>query len=271
VLARKQLPGRRVGLVIQWSVTKRQSLCFREFAMWTDGYVVVGSGPTGIACAEFLIREGAAVTVIDVGRTCEPERQTLINRLRQISPHDWSPAERGEIAPPLRSTPEPGSPRKLVLGSAYPYVPAAEGGLTQEGTNCGMSWAVGGLSNVWGASMLPFTASELSDWPVDISALAEHYGEIEKLVGMTGLRDALEERFPLYTDVAPSLPLSSQAHAPNRPDGAKSPGFAKAGHRLRKFASRGGRGSMPTLPAMSDGVRLRCDLQHKAHTPAAST
>jgi hypothetical protein len=48
--------------------------------------------------------------------------------------------------------------------------------------------------------MLPFTASELRRLAVDISALAEHYGEIEKLVGMTGLRDALEERFPLYTD-----------------------------------------------------------------------
>jgi len=53
----------------------------------------------------------------------------------------------------------------------------------------------GGLSNFWSGSMLPFTADDLSGWPLTVGDLNPHYLEIAELVGISGRRDGLNDYF----------------------------------------------------------------------------
>lgn len=173
-------------------------------------YLVVGSGPAGVACAQALLEKGADVTMLDVGLACEPDRAALVERLRAVEPEQWD-AESKKLISAQQMLPLGGGaiPIKLVYGSAFPY--AYEEALEQSGTNCLQSWAAGGLSNVWGAAMLPYHERDMLDWPFGPKALAPHYKAIARLTNLSGAHDALEQSFPFYQDPAPPLPASRQA------------------------------------------------------------
>ncbi len=55
--------------------------------------------------------------------------------------------------------------------------------------------SLGGLTNYWGATMLPFTDRELSSWPISYKELYPYYKKIAKLVGLAGRPDALNGYF----------------------------------------------------------------------------
>jgi choline dehydrogenase-like flavoprotein len=71
---------------------------------------------------------------------------------------------------------------------------------------------MGGLSNVWGAAMLPFRQQDMSDWPFDVTELEPHYGAVERLVGLSGACDRLEGLYPFYATPAKAFPKSAQAN-----------------------------------------------------------
>ena len=73
------------------------------------------------------------------------------------------------------------------------------------------SLALGGLSNVWGAAMLPYAAGDLDGWPLRLTDLAPHYSAALRLTGFAAGRDALEKTFPFYAENAASLRMSRQA------------------------------------------------------------
>jgi choline dehydrogenase-like flavoprotein len=75
------------------------------------------------------------------------------------------------------------------------------------------SYAQGGLSNVWGAAMLPYRAAELEGWPVGIDAMAQSYRHVLSLVPLAGQADALEAEWPFYVRPRADLPVSRQAEA----------------------------------------------------------
>ena len=65
-----------------------------------------------------------------------------------------------------------GLPKKLVYGSDYAY--RAPGELVQieeRGVDLLVSHALGGLSNAWGANVLPFHDLDITDWPVRVADL----------------------------------------------------------------------------------------------------
>lgn len=148
--------------------------------------VVVGSGPSGVAAASALLDAGRRVLMLDVGRTRE-------NSPERLEEHGADPA------------------RKLVFGSAYPYEDDREAGLVQRGTRALVSGGKGGLSAVWGASVLPFPEDELGDWPVSAADLRPHYAKAAALLGISGAPDDLAARFPFHTAPAAPLRLSGQA------------------------------------------------------------
>jgi choline dehydrogenase-like flavoprotein len=101
---------------------------------------------------------------------------------------------------------------KLSYGSDFAYREAEEQlGLHYSGVGLRPSLAQGGLSNVWGAAMMPFTARDMRDWPFGPETLAPHYASVLQLTGISASHDALEKDFPLYTDSLTSLKPSSQA------------------------------------------------------------
>ena len=115
---------------------------------------VIGSGPSGWSAAKKLIALQHDVTIIDAGLV-ESDRVgeqgvTLESRLSQ----------------------------KLYFGSDLPYrrFPAGPA-LTNHGVNPLLSFARGGLSLVWGATMLPYCLEDTAGWPFDISTLEKYFNE----------------------------------------------------------------------------------------------
>ena len=68
------------------------------------------------------------------------------------------------------------------------------------GTGLKPSLALGGLSNVWGAAMLPYRDEDISDWPIKNSDLTQHYRAVTEITGLAAQRDDLEEIFPLHCE-----------------------------------------------------------------------
>ena len=176
-----------------------------------DTCYVVGSGPAGVACAQALLEAGQSVQMLDAGITLEPGKAGLVERLRSKRPEEWTAADLAAYQAGMN--PDVGGvPLKLVYGSDFAYRAANEH-LAAQYENVGLlpSLAKGGLSNVWGAAMLPYLDSDTTDWPFPASALGPHYAAVLRLTGLSAVRDDLEPLFPLYSAEATELRPSSQA------------------------------------------------------------
>ena len=173
--------------------------------------IVIGSGPAGTACAVALLARGAAVRMLDGGLTLEPERAELVERFRRSRPEDWTAADLAAYQSGMNPDAK-GVPHKLVYGSDFPYREADQRlGVHYQNVGLRPSLAKGGLSNVWGAAMLPFVERDLKDWPLSDTALAPHYSAALALTGLAASRDELEKVFPLYTNAPTHLRPSRQA------------------------------------------------------------
>jgi hypothetical protein len=171
---------------------------------------VIGSGPSGVACVKALLDQGRQVAMLDAGVTLEPERFGLIEKLKSSRPEQWSSSDLAAYQAGMN--PDVGGvPLKLVYGSDFAYREADEHlGLRYDNVGVRPSFAKGGLSNVWGAAMMPFLDRDLEDWPFKLSALAPHYAAVSRLTGLAACHDALEESFSLYTSQPTDLHPSRQ-------------------------------------------------------------
>jgi choline dehydrogenase-like flavoprotein len=166
-------------------------------------HYVIGSGPSGVAAASALLDRNVPVTMLDVGTECEPDRIAVVRRMSAQEPEEWSAADRNAIRSP--TTVRGSFPLKLAYGSAFPYALDDLKTLGQRGTNCLMSYAKGGLSNVWGAAILPNTARDLEDWPITAGDLTAHYTSVARLMPIASAHDELEPLFPIFAPPEPAL------------------------------------------------------------------
>jgi len=89
---------------------------------------VIGSGPSGVSISKSLLNQGLEVTILDVGLIFKKsKKKPTKNKFN----------------------------RKLAYGSTFAY---KEEGIKEFSS----SYAKGGLSNVWGAAISPFTEDEIS-------------------------------------------------------------------------------------------------------------
>jgi len=138
-------------------------------------HCVIGSGPAGVACAKALLARGAQVLMLDAGLELETDRAQFVRRLAGIQPFSWTDGDRARLRGPMTADAK-GIPVKLVFGSDFPYRETGEKIPWQgRGVSVCPSLALGGLSNVWGAAMLPFRDEDISDWPLKTPELAPHY------------------------------------------------------------------------------------------------
>jgi choline dehydrogenase-like flavoprotein len=174
---------------------------------------VVGSGAAGVACAHALVTRGLPVTLLDAGIELEAHLRTIVDDLRSKPPGEWDRHALEAVRRPIKLTPR-GISWKSSFGSAFPYCDTT-GHVRIEchGVEGAASLAKGGLSNVWGGATLPYRASDLADWPIDVEVLRPHYEAVAELLGIVGAKDRLEEEFPLYGPVAQPLRPSRQAAA----------------------------------------------------------
>ena len=172
---------------------------------------VIGSGPAGVAAASALVSRGQDVLMLDGGVELEPGRAKIVAGLSQKKFSDWPPDQIAALQGKDLADAK-GIPIKKLFGSDFPYretedkIPWRAPGIAVR-----PSLAFGGLSNVWGATMLPHRQEDISDWPIKNSDLAEHYRAAAKIAGLAGRRDDLEELFPLHCDNPVALRPSRQA------------------------------------------------------------
>lgn len=165
--------------------------------------VVIGSGPAGVAAARALVDAGHPVTILDAGDRPEPDQLEPYEQLGQLEPDAWPSG----VADRLRGTFPVGVRSvgiKPVFGSLFPYaIDDPDLAMERDHVDHWPSLARGGLSNTWGASILPFRAADIADWPVGLAELGPHYEAVLRFVPLAGRHDELEEMFPLYGEPAP--------------------------------------------------------------------
>jgi choline dehydrogenase-like flavoprotein len=171
---------------------------------------VIGSGPAAAACVSALVARGLKVTVLDAGIELEAEYESRIQSYRENG--DLSALE--DLKSKVDATAK-GIPLKLSFGSDFPYRDACDQLHVTENTSGALpSFALGGLSNVWGAAMLPYRDADINDWPIRTSDLSPHYKAIARLTGMTAsTTGTMDNIFPSFIDIPGHLDLNSQGSA----------------------------------------------------------
>jgi choline dehydrogenase-like flavoprotein len=174
-------------------------------------HYVIGSGPSGVACASALVRRGGRVRIADAGISIEPARADLVADLRRSPPGSWTDSQVFQLKAGMRASAQ-GIPLKLAYGSDFPYRDCDRHlRVSYHGVSVRPSLARGGLSNTWGAAMMPYREPDIADWPIGLSELAPHYVAAAELTGLSGKSDDLEHLFPLYRRQPAALNLSRQA------------------------------------------------------------
>ncbi len=204
--------------------------------------VVIGSGPAGIACARRLADDGAEVTILDVGREPDPEKAARYAPLSAEPPSEWDPGLVEELRAEFAVSRDE-LPLKPVLGSLHPYAPEDPSAPAPgDGVGITPSHGRGGLSAVWGAALLPYRATDLAGWPIDLDALAPFYASVAELMPIAARRDGLEGEFPLYvpgspSDVEPTPQIRAFLERPRE----RRRAAGRPGHRRRPGTDRGAR------------------------------
>ncbi len=162
-------------------------------------FVVIGSGPAGVAAAQALLDAGRHVTVLDAGDTIEAGRMGTFDALAKSEPESWPPglAQSARDCFPVTVK---HVPLKPAYGSLFPYArDDTDLPVLCEGAETLPSLALGGLSNAWGASILPVRRRDIRDWPVTLDELVPHYEAVLRFIPIAAECDELSEILPLYT------------------------------------------------------------------------
>ena len=172
-------------------------------------HYVIGSGPAGVSCASALLARGEAVTMLDAGITLEPAAQAALDAMGRQERSAW---DARVLADWRQMEAGSGVPRKLSYGSGFAYRGAGEFAPVQSRrAEISPSFALGGLSNVWGAAVLPYRQDDLEAWPIRRDALAPYYAKVLEFMPLAAEIDDLSGTFPLYTDRFLPHDASSQA------------------------------------------------------------
>ncbi len=177
-------------------------------------YLVIGSGPAALAATMALVSQGHHVTILDAGTRLEEGRQKIVDRMSHQEPDSWNRDDLNSIIGERSATSETVH-SKLSYGSSYSFDSraGAVGVKWAEKQGFNHSLARGGLSNVWGSSLLPYRQEDISDWPINLSDLVSHYQAVMRFVPGTHFKDDLDEILPSYSDQENTLEPSRQGAA----------------------------------------------------------
>ncbi len=160
--------------------------------------VVIGSGPSGIACAKALLERGAAVTIVDIGVELERDIHHKVQALATQDPSKWTEGQIDSLKAPLEFTLSSEAPLKTVFRSSYPYQQPDPVRFQQTDTRCVVSQAKGGLSTVWGGHVMRYAAAHIRHWPVSNEDLDAGYAAAARMIKPTRPKDddAIDDYFP---------------------------------------------------------------------------
>ena len=171
---------------------------------------IVGSGPAGVSCAHALLSKGLEVTMLDSGLELETERAKILERFNSTELENWDLDSINKIKGNTSASTS-GSFFKGVYGSDFPYREVSTY-LPYKAKNVQprISLAKGGLSNIWGAAVLPYVDEDINDWPLSVKDFAPHYESVFSFMNLAAVNDDLAKKFPLYSKTYKSLNPCSQ-------------------------------------------------------------
>lgn len=174
--------------------------------------LVLGSGPSGVAAAAALIARGREVVMLDAGGMMEPGPAALRSRMGSQEPNEWAAEDRRAIR---QSSAESGGIQPF--GSDFLFrAPKSEPFWADRSDVHALrpSFAKGGLSNGWGAAVLPYRDEDMDAWPIRAGDLSPHYAAVAPMLQVAGRKDDLAAIFPAFAHPSDRpLPPSAQATA----------------------------------------------------------
>ena len=150
------------------------------------GVLVIGSGPAGVAAVHALLARGLEVTLLDGGDTLDPAIAARVADLVP-QPQPWTAAQTEALRGNLHAT-RRGVAVKTHLGDNFAQRTAPDLVVPQN-VRAAASLATGGLSHVWGAAVAPWSAAELSTWPLPSGALDPHFAALDRWIPTTQTDD----------------------------------------------------------------------------------
>lgn len=172
--------------------------------------IVIGSGPAGVSVAMALIARGQSVTMLDGGERLSTELEQRRAEFSSQSPSSWNNAQRSAWQEPQLSATGDlamryGSTHAQVRHDATFDAPEMFAGRA--------SHAIGGLSNVWGAAVLPYRQEDIQAWPITANELASHYQAVADFMPVSGTPGGdLQDLFPAF-DASKLNPITSGVQA----------------------------------------------------------
>jgi len=148
-----------------------------------EDVVVVGTGPAGVAAIVQLLKFDTPPVVLDTGNqlpsSASEERAKQLLSLTEKDSIDLPKSTKVYIvgqAPPT----------KTQFGSDYVFRQNNAVQITTNGVDLGVSFARGGLSNVWGGSCMTFPPVDIKSWPISHEELYENIGDMSALLQLSG-------------------------------------------------------------------------------------
>lgn len=174
--------------------------------------IVIGSSFSAVFASIPLVKKGYDVVMLDLGFDIDQENKDSVNNLKNKTKDEWSVDELSFLKDKVQVN-SGGVEKKLVYGSDYVYKEMNDvQPLETENAKVVCSLAKGGLSNVWGCSILPYVEKDLDEWPLDYYEMVESYKNVMDIVGSSCVTDDLSEVMPLHRESGNIFfPLSKQA------------------------------------------------------------
>ena len=170
--------------------------------------IVIGSGPAGVSVSMALLKRGMQVTMLDVGRNIEENHGNVLAAIRaknSLTDYDKSRIM-GSVEVDVSGVEE-----KKLFGSTYVNRLNDRFRIVQKNAWFYLSFAKGGLSNLWGRLLMPLSQQDLKDWPISGEVLAKYYKHVLEYVPLSGRKDRLERLLPLHTSAPLPHEFSDQA------------------------------------------------------------
>jgi len=174
-------------------------------------YVIVGSGPAGVAAARRLAAHN--LCIVDVGQTAETQfpYQTMGDALaaadtRALLGNHWEML--GNLMGETMAHSKLRAPCIAYVAKGEPAF--ISGGQGTSPISVAGSYAAGGLSNAWGGQLVRYRPADLAlagDWPIEVGALDPHYVDLEAHIGISGENDDMSEFFGHVNALQPPAPL----------------------------------------------------------------
>ena len=157
--------------------------------------VVIGTGPAGIAAIAQLRKLGMAPVVLDSGFTMPDFAVAQQNEKRsrlelKITADDAPNLDRYVIGKP--------PPTKKKFGSDFVFEKNSAVQIQQHDVDLGVSFAQGGLSNVWGASCMLFSQSDTRNWPLEHKEIYAHIDDVQEIIKFSS-----DQRFKISSPYIP--------------------------------------------------------------------